>query len=90
MWKYRSEFIFGAAFVFAVETAVRPSPTFLAATFLFLSAHYVDRFYGMERANKKVEEKLKDYEEELKGIKNDLTRIGLSMGIRGNIGGGLK
>jgi septation ring formation regulator EzrA len=84
MWKYRAPAIFIVALAFAVKTAVFGDIVSLLGATLFLSAHYADRFFGAERIEKKVEAKLKAYEDEIKGIRNDISRIGLTMGIRGN------
>lgn len=94
MWKYRSEAIFAFAMVFAVHTVVAANPVHLIATIVFLACHYLDRFFGADRAEQRIAAKMKQYEDalktahkayedELKSIKNDVSRIGLTMGIRG-------
>lgn len=84
MWKHRSPVIFIAALLFAIKTLVHSDAVSLTAMFVFLACHYLDRFFGADRAEVRIAAKLKGYEEEIKSLKNDISRIGLTMGIRGN------
>lgn len=83
MWKYRSAVIFGLALAFALKTAFKGDVVSLLSTLTFLTCHYLDRYLGAERVEAKIQAKLQAYEEEIKSIKTDISRIGLTMGIRG-------
>lgn len=83
LWKFRNEVIFGLALAFAVKAIVHPDIASVAGLVLFLSAHYVDRFFSSERAEEKVVKRIADFEGEIKVIKDQVTRIALSVGIRG-------
>ena len=85
MWKYRSALIFTAAIGFAAETAVFRSPISLIAMVTFLTCHYLDRFFGSERVESKALAQIKAYEDELKAVKNDISRLMMSVGIRGGV-----
>lgn len=84
MWKYRSPAIFIAAMAFAVKAAVFGDLIALVAMVTFLTCHYLDRFFSAERVDSKALTQVKAFEEEIKSLRNDISRISMTMGIRGN------
>lgn len=79
----RSLIIFGAALAFAIRTVARPDAVSLAATLIFLSAHYVDRFFSAERIDSKAMAKVAELEDTMKQMRSDMSAIKLGQGIRG-------
>lgn len=79
----RGTIIFGAALAFAARTVLFADPISLLATLIFLSAHYVDRFFGVDRVESKAIARVEALESDLKTIKNDMSHMKLAAGIRG-------
>jgi hypothetical protein len=83
VWKYRSAIIFAVALAFAARSLWFADFVSLGATLIFLSAHYVDRFFGADRFESKAVARVATLEEELKVMKSELGQIRLAAGIRG-------
>lgn len=81
-WKFRGEIIFGAAACFAVKSLILPDFASVAGLILFLGAHYADRFFGSERVESKALARMTALESELKAVKQDISRLSMSVGIR--------
>lgn len=83
MWRYRSETIFVLALAFALKSIVHPDTASVCGLVLFLGAHYVDRFFDKSRAESQVAHKFQAFEDEMKVFKQELSRISMTVGIRG-------
>lgn len=83
-WQYRNEVIFGLSLIFALKSIVLPDIASVAGLILFLGAHYLDRFFSAERAEAKVISRMQAVEDELKVVKEGISRVSLSIGIRGS------
>lgn len=82
MWKFRGEVIFTLALLFAVKAIIFPDVAAVCGVVLFLVAHYVDRFFDSERVESKIIKRVQAVEEDHKTLKQDISRLNLSVGIR--------
>lgn len=82
MWKYRGEIIFATAILFAARAVIQPNVVHMLGSLIFISAHYLDRFFDTARAESKLIAKVASYEQEVADLKVLVGRVSLTMGIR--------
>jgi len=83
MWKYRDSVLFGTSLLFAAVTVVTREMVPLLATALFLSGHYLDRFFGVDKVDSKALGRVAVMEADFKALKDEISTIKLAAGIRG-------
>ena len=81
-WKYRSVAVFAFAGVFAAKSLWQPDYASVIGFALCLGAHYVDRFFSAERIEKKIEARMKEFEDGLKHANQEIGHVKMASGIR--------